>query len=147
MRFPRDLQRRHALTALIPLLALLTAGGAGASVLPSRAGVAVAGALHLRLEKSEPSNGQLLAASPTVLRLWFSLPPEMGITVVRLTDGDGKAISLGKPRRGPGAKDPVEVDVKPPLAAGSYKVSWKTSSRDGHPISGDFHFSVKAAAN
>lgn len=116
-----------------------------ASARPARAGVARV--LHLRLEKSSPAKGEVLTASPRSIRLWFSLPPEVAVTVVRMADAGGKAISLGSPSRGPGAKDPVEVDVKQLLSAGTYTVSWKTASRDGHPISGDFAFSVKAAAN
>jgi copper resistance protein C len=103
--------------------------------------------VHLRLEKSEPAKGELLTASPTAIRLWFSLPPELAVTVVKLANAEGKAIPLGAPKRASGAKEPVVVDVSQPLAAGSYTVSWKTSSRDGHPIRGDFQFSIKGAAN
>ena len=41
----------------------------------------------------------------------------------------------------------MSADVKQALAAGSYTVSWKTSSKDGHPIKGDFTFTVKAGDN
>ncbi len=101
-------------------------------------------ALHLRLEKSEPTKGAVLATPPTAIRLWYSLPPEMSVTAVKLATADGTAISLSKPTRGAGAKDPVVVDIRHPLAPGDYVVSWKTSSKDGHPISGDFRFTVKA---
>ena len=37
--------------------------------------------------------------------------------------------------------------MKQALAAGTYTVSWKTSSKDGHPIKGDFTFTVKAGGN
>lgn len=102
---------------------------------------------HLRLEKSEPSKGAVLDASPTVIRLFFSLPPEMAVTAIKLSDAADNAITLSAPRRGAGAKDPVEADVKQALAAGTYTVSWKTSSKDGHPIKGDFTFTVKSAGN
>jgi methionine-rich copper-binding protein CopC len=101
---------------------------------------------HLRLEKSEPAKGDALAASPTVIRLWFSLAPEMAVTAVKLADADGKPVTLSAPRRGTGAKDPVEVDIPQKLAAGSYTVSWKTSSKDGHPVTGDFTFTVTGGA-
>lgn len=136
--------RGLAATALAT--AALLAGSANASArAASRSGSETV--LHLRLVKSAPSKGQVLTASPTLIQLWFSLPPEMAVTVVRLSDADGKAIPLGAPTRGTGAKDPVEVEVKQALAAGNYTVSWKTSSKDGHPITGDVGFSVKAAAN
>lgn len=100
--------------------------------------------LHLRLEKSEPARGAVLATPPTAIRLWYSLPPELSVTAVKLASADGTAITLSKPTRGSGAKDPVSVNITHPLAPGGYVVSWKTSSKDGHPISGDFSFTVKA---
>lgn len=100
---------------------------------------------HLRLEKSEPSKDAQLAAAPKAIHLWFSLPPEMAVTAVKLADADGKAITLGSPHRGSGASDPVDVDIKDALRPGSYIVSWKTASKDGHPVTGDFAFTVKAA--
>jgi len=100
--------------------------------------------LHLRLEKSEPAKAAVLAAPPTAIRLWYSLPPELPVTTVKLASADGTAITLSKPKRGSGAKDPVVVDITHPLVAGDYVVSWKTSSKDGHRISGDFSFTVKA---
>lgn len=100
---------------------------------------------HLRLEKSEPSKGAELTTAPKTIRLWFSLPPEMGVTAVKLADADGTAIALGKPHRGSGASDPVDVDITDALHAGSYVVSWKTASKDGHPVTGDFSFTVKSA--
>jgi methionine-rich copper-binding protein CopC len=102
---------------------------------------------HLRLQKSAPAKGEVLLAAPKVVQLWFSLPPEMAVTAIKLAAADGKAITVSAPRRGTGAKDPVEADIKQALAAGSYTVSWKTSSKDGHPITGDFAFTVKSAAN
>jgi len=69
----------------------------------------------------------------------------MAVTVVTLADASGKPVGVGAPRRGSGAKDPVEVAVDAMLPDGTYTVSWKTSSKDGHPIKGDFAFTVKRA--
>lgn len=100
--------------------------------------------MHLRLEKSDPAKGAALGTPPTAIRLWFSLPPELSVTAVKLSAAGGIVVKLSKPERGEGAKDPVIVNITHPLAPGDYTVSWKTSSKDGHPISGDFGFTVKA---
>lgn len=100
---------------------------------------------HLHLEKSEPAKDQVLTSPPTVLRFWYSLPPELAVTAVKLSRADGAPVTTAKPRRGKEA-GAVEVDVKEPLAAGGYVVTWKTSSKDGHPVSGDFAFSIKGGA-
>lgn len=133
-----------ACAAMFVLTSVAVAHGAGRRAEPVANDTPL---VHLRLEKSEPAKGELLTASPTAIRLWFSLPPELAVTVVKLANAEGKAIPLGAPKRASGAKEPVVVDVSQPLAAGSYTVSWKTSSRDGHPIRGDFQFSIKGAAN
>lgn len=136
-----------ALTAMALLAAApsRTATAAAARVVPTVTSARTS-PFHLRLEKSEPANGESLSAAPKAIRLWFSLPPEMAVTAIKLSDGDGNAVTLAAPTRGNGAKDPVESLVQGKLADGSYTVSWKTSSKDGHPIKGDFTFTVKGGA-
>lgn len=139
-------RRRRLLVATSLLLAATTLPASPIHRTAAAPPPAAERAFHLRLTKSEPAKAQVLTASPTVIRLWYSLPPEMAVTAVKLSSAEGTAMTLGAPRRGSGAKDPVEVDVKQPLPAGDYIVSWKTSSKDGHPITGDFTFTVKAGA-
>lgn len=98
---------------------------------------------HLRLEKSDPADGATLSSPPKVIRLWFSLPPELAVTTIKLADAKGNPVTLAAPQRGAGAKDPVEGAVQGTLADGVYSVAWKTSSKDGHPIKGSFSFTVK----
>lgn len=100
---------------------------------------------HLHLEKSEPSKDEVLQQAPTVIRLWYSMPPELAVTAVKLTRADGAAITTAAPHRGKDGATAVEVEIKQPLPAGSYMVKWKTASKDGHPVTGDFAFTVKSA--
>ncbi len=86
-----------------------------------------------------------MTSPPSVVRLWYSLPPELAVTVVKISRADGALVTTAAPRRGKVA-GAVEVDIKQPLAVGSYVVTWKTSSKDGHPVSGDFAFSIKGGA-
>lgn len=102
-------------------------------------------AFHLRLTKSEPAKDQAVAA-PSVIRLWFSLAPELAVTSIKLSDASGTSVALSAVRRANAAGAPVEADVTQALAPGRYTVTWKTSSRDGHPIKGDFTFTVRAGA-
>jgi methionine-rich copper-binding protein CopC len=149
MTMPPAIRRSFQLLASAVLMSAAVAPVAGAvagrdaSTSPSRESDR---RFHLRLVKSEPSKGEAVAASPTVIRLWYSLAPEMAVTAVTLASVDGTQIPLGAPRRGRAVKDPVEVDIKQSLPAGEYRVSWKTSSKDGHPIKGDYSFTVKAGA-
>ncbi len=140
------LRRPVAIRVVALAVALVVMSGAAAP-LPSAPLPSVDAPFHLRLEKSSPSEGEALTTSPKVIRLWFSMAPEMAVTSIKLADANGKAITLAAPRRGSAAKDPVEAEVTGALAAGTYTVAWKTSSKDGHPIKGTFSFSVKAGAN
>lgn len=132
---------RIALVALIASVALPTAHAAPAALPP----IAHGSVFHLRLTKSDPAKDQVVAA-PSVIRLWFSLAPELAVTTIRVTDGEGKAIALSPVRRGSAANAPIEAEVSGALAPGRYTVFWKTSSRDGHPMKGDFVFTVREGA-
>lgn len=101
------------------------------------------GALHLRLTKSEPAKDQTVAP-PSTIRLWFSLAPELAVTTVRLTDAAGQAVPLSPVRRANAAGAPIEAGISHALAPGRYTVAWKTSSRDGHPMKGEYSFTVRA---
>jgi methionine-rich copper-binding protein CopC len=100
-----------------------------------------AAAFHLRLVKSAPADGEIVTQMPTEIRLWFSQKPEVGLTTVKLYRQDSSVVDLGKP-----AKTDDSVAVKVPLEAGlvpgSYTVSWRTVSRDGHPVRGSYGFTM-----
>lgn len=144
----RSSRRVTARVAALSVVALAIFSSSAASArdvnTSARPSTPALAAFHLRLAKSEPSKDAELATAPTAIHLWFSLPPEMAVTTVKLADADGKPVTLSKPHRGSGASDPVDVDITGALHAGSYVVSWKTASKDGHPVTGDFSFTVKA---
>ncbi|MFP5353764.1 MAG: copper resistance protein CopC [Gemmatimonadota bacterium] len=130
--------------ALAALLIPVTFPAAMAAPVPLSPPAKIA-PLHLRLTKSEPAKDVVVAA-PSVIRLWFSMPPELAVTTVRVTGAGGESVALSAVRRAAAAGAPVEADVREALAPGRYTVSWKTSSRDGHPMKGDFSFTVRTGA-
>src|SRR5689334_5698508 len=126
--------RSRPRSVLAAVLALLTA----------LAGLAVAGApaasAHDELVSSSPSDGARVTA-PTALTLTYSE------SLIRT----GYRVVV----RGPGGR--VDGDVRlsgakvvhrftGPLPAGSYDVSWRVVSADGHPIAGTLSFTVRRAA-
>lgn len=98
--------------------------------------------MHLRLTKSEPAAGSTVS-SPRDLRLWFSLRPQLTITTVTLTGPGERPGPLGKPAMASGAGAPVTVPVAGTLSPGTWRVRWKTASRDMHLMTGEFEFTVK----
>lgn len=113
--------------------------GAVVLILPS------AFAMHLHLVKSTPKEGEVVTIVPTQVRLWFSQKPEAALTSIRLLREDSSAINLGKV-----ARTDDSLSVAAPVAAGllpgEYIVAWRTLSKDGHAVRGNYQFTVAAGA-
>ncbi|GHD98518.1 hypothetical protein U879_08515 [Defluviimonas sp. 20V17] len=88
--------------------------------------------------QSMPADGQTVAAGTKVMHLMFDAP--MRVTKVTMTAPEGKTYKIN----GPAANQAVKVweGKLPKLARGKYKVDWRGMSPDGHPMKGDFAFTV-----
>ena len=129
-----DMTRR---TLFAALLGATTVGAL--ALLPPRLSAAP---FHLRLLKSAPEANDSVA-SPSALRLWFSVKPAVSITSIKLKSAAGVDIPIGKPTFAGDVKMPVEAAIAQPLTPGRYRVLWKTASTDMHPVSGEFTFAVR----
>jgi len=141
------------LVSALALLAVLVALVAGAP--PAQA--------HAFLTGSNPADGAVLEAAPSVLTLRFSERVLLSGSLIEVTDSSGRVLAVGVPQlspvpgatppgaaspgAGPGAgvEEPQIVSVAlPPLARGSYRVSWSMiSSDDLHPAAGVLVFGVQ----
>lgn len=121
----------------LPVSLLLATALAG----PAASGVP---ALHTRLARSEPAAGSV-SASPSSLRLWFEGGIEAAFTRVGLRGSNGARFAVGAPAAG--AEEGLLVAGVPLLLPPDrYTVSWETVGRDGHPIRGEFTFTVAGPA-
>ena len=93
---------------------------------------------HDQLVSSNPSDGAKLDKQPEWLELEFSGDVQkIGTEIV--VDHNGKDVSAGEISvDGTSVKSALPDD----LGAGDYTVKWRVVSQDGHPISGDFTFSI-----
>jgi methionine-rich copper-binding protein CopC len=96
---------------------------------------------HNHLVKSVPSAGETLSAPPKEVRLWFNERPEIPFTSATLLTADSTKIVTIKATATEDSMA-VAIRVATPLAAGSYLLTWRTASRDGHAIRGTFGFSI-----
>jgi hypothetical protein len=113
-------------------LLLLTAWvGLGVAALPASA--------HSRLLSSSPADGATVPTSPTELVLTFNEDINPQFVTVRVTDGEGGDV-VGAEAAVDGPR--VTVPVAEPIAAGSYKITYRVVSADSHPISGSSTFTV-----
>jgi len=102
------------------------------------------GAIHLQLNKSTPAADAVLTESPEKIVLEFSESFEMAVSKVTIK-GAGGDVTLGKLGRHEEDETIMWAPIETPLADGVYSVNWVTSSGDGHPVRGDFDFTVEAA--
>ena len=94
---------------------------------------------HAQLETTAPAAGAVLAEPPSDVRLSFSEPVEISLGAVRVYDSNADRVDDGGARN-----DGGDTVVQPlgDLADGSYVVTWRVVSTDGHPVHGAFTFQV-----
>lgn len=119
--------RRSPLASVITSALLAVAGVSGAS----------SAAAHDTLVGSTPAAGAVLETAPSQVHLRFA---ETALALGSEIEVDGPGGSTVKVK--PTVANTV---VSAPLAAntpGSYRVLWRVTSADGHPVSGTFRFTV-----
>ncbi|MDB5599350.1 MAG: copper resistance domain protein [Xanthobacteraceae bacterium] len=97
---------------------------------------------HAALIRAEPADGAVLPRAPAQVRLTFNEP--VSPLVLRLVAPNGSVMAL--PRV---ASDGTALVVTLPEARGdgSYVLSWRVASEDGHPVGGTVLFSVGAPSS
>lgn len=99
--------------------------------------VAAPAEAHTELLRSTPKAGSTVRA-PSVVVLQFSEPVlDVGLQVQ--VSGPGGRVDDGPARR---AGAGVLQALDPGLAAGAYRVIWRVTSDDGHPVQGTFGFTA-----
>ncbi|MFC4909092.1 copper resistance CopC family protein [Actinomadura gamaensis] len=108
------------------------AGALGVSAVPASA--------HTSLKSSDPAAGATVA-SPQKLTLTYADP--VGFPQVVLTDASGGRHEAGAARA---VDNVVTESVKGPLPNGVYTVGWRVVASDGHPVTGEFKFTVAGSS-
>ncbi len=102
-------------------------------------------ARHLALRASSPAENERLTTVPTAIRLEFTEPVEVAVSAVSLSDPAGE-----EGLRGPLALEDdghvLTVPIEGRLVAGEYRVVWQAVGLDGHPVRGEFTFTIEAGA-
>ncbi|HLK11642.1 MAG TPA: copper resistance protein CopC [Candidatus Binatia bacterium] len=105
------------------------------ALLLARTGTAAA---HAFLDHADPRVGSTVTAPPA-LTLVFTEPVEPAFSRIGVTGAGGKVEtgSLAHP-------EPATLSIPlPPLAPGTYTVTWVVVSIDTHPTEGRFTFTVR----
>ncbi|OFE18878.1 copper resistance protein CopC [Humibacillus sp. DSM 29435] len=124
---------RRFVTSLFSLLLLAVI----ALALPSLASA------HDVLQKTTPADGTTLAGMPSTVSLQFSEPP-LAIGTQVIVKGPTGDVATGKPTI---EGSTLVQAVSPTAPAGSYTVTYRVTSDDGHPVTGTFSFEASAGAD
>ncbi|GAA5158268.1 copper resistance CopC family protein [Amycolatopsis dongchuanensis] len=123
---------RKALTVLVVAVAALVA-----TATPALA--------HNVLISTDPAKGAALDAGPARITLTFDAPVQ---------GGDINQVSVLGPDRSQWAEGTVEINsnvvsapVRPLGPAGTYTVGYRILSADGHPVEGEYTFTLTKAGN
>ena len=105
----------------------------GASV-----GLAGAASAHDVLISSDPADNATVATAPSSLQFTFDQPVQNFDPVVSLVGPDGRQYATGTPSVS-GNVVSGTVDAGP---AGRYTAAYRIVSADGHPVTGEIHFTL-----
>jgi copper resistance protein C len=119
--------------------AVLAALALAVAVLATPAAPALA---HDQLVSTDPADGAVLDVLPAAIALDFSaeLLDEPNATVVEVTDATGANLAAGAPL----VDGALVTQGLTGAGSGPITVLWRVVSSDGHPISGQFGFTVTA---
>lgn len=106
-------------------------------------GPATPASAHAVLLRTDPAPQATVGTSPQAVRLFFSEPVDAVFGGIRVFDVDGRRVDTATARHLGGADAALELPV-PRLADGTYTVTWRVVSADGHPVRGGFVFYVGA---
>jgi methionine-rich copper-binding protein CopC len=96
---------------------------------------------HAFLDHARPAVGSTVHGSPAQLKLWFTQRLEPAFSAAQVLDHSGKRVDKADARVD--ASDATVLLLSlPPLAPGTYRVTWRVLSVDTHVTEGDFTFDV-----
>ena len=108
-------------------------------------GLPASGFAHGALRRASPASGEHLSVAPRELRLTFTEPVELAVARVELIGPSGR-IGLASIVRDPDSANVIIAPIRDSLVAGAYRVAWQVAGQDGHPVRGDYSFTVAPGA-
>lgn len=135
--------RRHALTPRRPWRTATLVASAFLSLLVSLLGGMGIAQAHSQLESTSPAAGATADTVPLEVVLTFNENVLRGLSRVGVADASGASVVAGEPTS---EGRVVSQPLAPDLSAGTYTVTYKVTSADGHPISDRFTFLIAEGA-
>jgi copper resistance protein C len=100
---------------------------------------------HARLLETYPADGGTLTEPPEQVQLLYNEPVEAEFDPIEVYNQGGDRMDEDDAREAPDNRRLLVVDLEE-LSEGSYTVQWRVTSTDGHPVSGEYGFTVDPSA-
>ena len=131
----------HMMRRIAALLAILSFVGVAGIMTATPAGA------HVDLISTAPRDGQVLAAAPQNIVLSFDEGVDIAASTLLVFEPDGSITpGLGAPVHPAGESRDVAVSLPESMEPGTRTVVYRVLSTDGHPVQGEFRFSVGIAS-
>ncbi|MBE7161868.1 MAG: copper resistance protein CopC [Williamsia herbipolensis] len=114
--------------ALLVVLTTLLAGPASA---------------HSTLVSSDPANGSSVASGPSSVTLTFNEALQDAYDALTVVGPDNRYWQSDEKARVEGPR--ITVGLRPLGPAGEYRINYRVTSADGHPVSGQVRFTLTTA--
>ncbi|HEX2031044.1 MAG TPA: CopD family protein [Actinomycetota bacterium] len=99
---------------------------------------------HAIVRSTDPDIDEVVQAPPDAVTMEFNEPVEIAFGALRVFNTSGQSVEAGTTEYLPGRPDAVTVPLPQDLSNGTYTVTWRIVSADGHPIQEAFVFHVGA---
>jgi methionine-rich copper-binding protein CopC len=97
---------------------------------------------HAYPKTETPPANSTVATAPSEVAIEFDDELEPKFSSIVVQDAKGTRVDNGKPHGAPDDAKHLAVGVKL-LAAGTYKVTWRTTDTDAHKTQGSYSFTVR----
>lgn len=99
---------------------------------------------HAGILKASPEYNENVSKPPEQVRIRFNESVEAAFSPLKVYNQLGKRVDLDDARTDPNDSAVLVASLKPNLPGGNYRVEWRATSADGHPIDGKYKFTVKS---
>lgn len=100
---------------------------------------------HLQLDSAHPYPDSTVVAPVAEIRLFFSQPPQLAPSSIRVVRADDTLVEMEKVAAQEGDAAVLYAPLAGETPAGTYRVVWRTMAADGHVVDGDYLFRVRSA--
>ncbi len=101
---------------------------------------------HPKLLSAVPAVNSHVATVPAAIRLTFQEVLEPAMSRITVMHAGQHAVSLGTVAADSADRKTLVAQLKTPMGAGVYSVTWQAAGADGHPMRGTYTFTVDAPA-